>query len=270
MKNKVVYLGENIKFLRQRKKKSQQELAEALGMTRVKLNSYENTHRCNMPAEDLLNVADYFKMSVDTLLKVRLQTLSELKLRALEAGNDVYMSGAKIRVLAKTVDEKNKENIEVVNLKARAGYTNGYADPEFVGALPRFQLPTLNREKKYRMFQVSGDSMLPVPDGSFVIAEYIEDWRMLREDEPCIVLTKNEGIVFKILRNQTKKERQFVLHSLNPLYEDYTLPVSEIREIWKFTNFISSHLPEEITAIDSLTELVREMKQEMSLIRKKL
>ena len=47
------------------------------------------------------------------------------------------------------------------------GYTRGFADPEFVKVLPVFQLPFLSRDKKYRTFQISGDSMLPIPDGSY-------------------------------------------------------------------------------------------------------
>ena len=53
-------------------------------------------------------------------------------------------------MLTTTVDSKNKENIEVINQKASAGYRTGFADPEYIKVLPTFQLPFLSADKKYR------------------------------------------------------------------------------------------------------------------------
>src|SRR5665648_762449 len=82
----------------------------------------------------------------------------------LESGFDVFVKGSKLRVLTTTVDSTNTENIELVPEKAKAGYMRGFADPEFVRELPVFQLPFLSPERKYRTFQISGDSMSPIPD----------------------------------------------------------------------------------------------------------
>src|SRR5204863_2002257 len=110
--------------------------------------------------------------------------------------------GTKLRILATTVDSKNKENIEVVPLKAKAGYKSGYADPEFIKGLPTFQLPILYNDRKYRMFQISGDSMLPIPDKSWVVGEYVENFNDIKDGHPYILLTNDEGIVFKMAYNQ--------------------------------------------------------------------
>jgi hypothetical protein len=104
--------------------------------------------------------------------------MPESQIRLLEGGNDVFIKGSTIRVLSGTVDSSNNENIELVGHKAKAGYTTGFADPEFVKVLPVFQLPFLSREKKYRTFQISGDSMLPIPDGSYVTGEFIHSFNL--------------------------------------------------------------------------------------------
>ena len=70
----------------------------------------------------------YYKVSIDTLVKIDLSKLSEFQLSELERGNDVYVTGSRLRVIATTVDSQNRENIEVVPLKAKAGYKNGFAD----------------------------------------------------------------------------------------------------------------------------------------------
>ena len=100
--------------------------------------------------------------------------------------------------------------------------------------LATFQLPFLSREKKYRTFQISGDSMLPIPDGSWVTGEYVQNWRSVKTGRPYIILTVDDGIVFKIVENRIKEEGKMVLHSLNPLYDDYDVEVASVREIWKF------------------------------------
>ena len=84
-------------------------------------------------------------------------------LEELENGFDSFISGSKLRVLSSTVDQNDNENIELVPLKAKAGYTNGYSDPDFISQLPTFQLPFLSKERKYRTFQIDGDSMYPIP-----------------------------------------------------------------------------------------------------------
>ena len=88
-----------------------------------------------------------------------MQQLSESQFTDLQNGFDVFIRGSKLRVIATTVDSDNNDNIEFVNEKAKAGYVNCFADPEYIGKLPVFQLPFLSKEKKYRAFTIEGDSM---------------------------------------------------------------------------------------------------------------
>jgi hypothetical protein len=67
----------------------------------------------------------------------------------------------------------------------------------------------------------------------------------------CIILTQEEGIVFKIAYNQIKQEEKPpVLKSLNPNYDPYEVPATDIREVWSFCNYISAEIPEEYWAKD--------------------
>ena len=209
------YFSGNIRLLRNRKKRTQEEVAIALDIKRAKYNSYENGIAVNPPLETLVAISSYFKMNIDTLIKVDLSALSEFKLYELEKGFDDYMRGTKLRVLTTTVNSNNRENVELVNMRARAGYTNGYSDPEFISSLPVFQLPYLSPERKYRAFQLEGDSMHPIPHGAFVIAEFIQNWKDVKDGTPCIVVTEDEGIVFKIVENKLKDEKTLLLKSLN-------------------------------------------------------
>ena len=72
-----------------------------------------------------------------------------------------------------TIDNNGENVIEIIPHKARAGYLSGYSDPEFIEGLQHISLPFL-KNGKFRAFPVSGDSMPPHKEGSFIIGRYIE------------------------------------------------------------------------------------------------
>ncbi|MCF8378330.1 MAG: LexA family transcriptional regulator [Bacteroidales bacterium] len=264
-----MYFNSNIKFLRKRKGRTQDDVAFSLDMKRSTLSGYEN-EVAKPSVEVLLAFSDYFKLSVDTLIKIDLTSLPESQLVQLERGYDVYIKGSSLRVLATTVDNENEENIELVSEKAKAGYTSGFSDPEYIKVLPTFKLPFLSRERKYRTFQISGDSMLPIPDKSFVTGEYIDNWNFVKDGQPCIILTMDDGIVFKIVENKIQNEGKIKLYSLNTLYEPYEIDVKDVKEIWKFVNYISSEMPDRNIEKDELVSEMKALRQEVRAIQMKL
>ena len=262
-----MYFDSNIKLLRKRKKLTQDEVAAQLQMKRSTLSGYEN--KVAQPGLDILLLfSAYYNIAIDTLLKVDLSKLRETQLQQLEHGEDVFLRGGNLRVLASTVNAHNQENIELVPVKAQAGYTNGFADPEYISELQVFQLPFLSGEKKYRSFQLQGDSMLPIPEKAWVTGEYVLDWKELKTGEACVVLTMDDGIIFKIIENRIEKEGKVILYSLNPLYEPYEIHVSGIREIWKFIHFISHEIPEPVIPENQLVRTVAGLKQDMERLKR--
>jgi len=259
MKGQKLFWAENLRFLRNRKKISQDELAEKLEISRSKLNAHENGVSKNPPLEDLLKISEYFHVAVDTLLKIDLSKITELKLRELEAGNDIYMSGGRIRVLSITVNPANRENIEYVPLKAKAGYLAGYNDPEFIEQLPKFTLPHLPEKRTYRMFTTEGDSMLPIPENCLVITEYVDDWNILK-DTPCIVIMQSEQrFLFKMVSSLVEKNRTLLLHSLNPLYKDQEVFAGDVLEIWKYHSHITDVIPSSDNMMQQILNCVKEI-----------
>src|SRR4030042_138061 len=264
-----MYFTSNIKFLRKRRGRTQDDVAVALNLKRSTLSGYENG--VAQPGIDILvSFSGYFNMSIDTLLKIDMTKLSESQLGELERGYDAYIKGSNLRVLTTTVNSENRENIELVAEKAKAGYTTGYADPEYIGELPVFRLPFLSDKRKYRTFQLKGDSMLPIPDGSWVTGEYLQNWMDIISGRAYIVFTLNDGIVFKILENNISSDGKLVLFSLNPLYEPYEVHISEVKEIWKFVNYISSKLPEPVLPEKQIFQSIAVMKNDLERIKAKL
>lgn len=261
--------GQNIKLLRKRRGRTQDDVAVAMDMKRSTVSGYENGV-AEPGIEALLAFSAYYKIAVDTLLKVDLSKLNESELSQLERGFDVFISGSKLRVLTTTVNSENNENIELVNHKASAGYRTGFADPEYIRVLPTFQLPFLSSERKYRTFQINGDSMLPIPDGSWVTGEFVQNWKLLRDGQAYIVLTIEDGIIFKILEERIESEGRLLLHSLNPLYESYFIDIKDVREIWRFVHYISAELPEPNLPRNEFASSLASLKKEMAEIKAKL
>ena len=262
-----MHFSSNIKFLRKRYRKTQAELASILGFSRSTLNNYENNiAEPGLPA--LISLADYFHIAIDTLLRIDLSSFRDSQLYELERGQDVFLRGSNIRVLATTVNSKNMDNIELVSEKAKAGYLNGFADSEYISGLPVFSLPFLSNEKKYRAFQISGDSMLPIPDKAWIVGEFVQDWTAIRSGGYYVVLTLNDGIVFKQV-NRFGEVGYLEMISTNKSYMSYNLSFVEIREVWQFTCYITSDIPE-ADVITHLAGQIEGIKRELNSINKKL
>ncbi len=257
----------NIKLLRTRKKRTQSELAEALNLKRTTINAIENS--ISQPTVNHLQAfSKYFGIAIDTLINVDMRKLSESQFTDLKNGFDVFIRGTNLRVIATTVDRNNKDNSELGNEKAKAGYATNFADPEFIGNLPVFQLPFLSKEKKYRAFSISGDSMLPIPSGSIVIGEFIQDFYNIKKGEAYVIITRDEGIVFKIVENYLSESRSFLLVSLNSAFKPYKLPIVEVKEAWKFVCYMNTEIPEPAADIQKVLQTVNEMKFEIQNLKK--
>jgi hypothetical protein len=131
-------------------------------------------------------------------------------------------------------------------------------------------MPFLSREKKYRTFQIVGDSMLPIPTGSWVTGEFIQNWHLLRDGQAYIILTIEDGIVFKVVENHIKDEGKLRLYSLNSLYKPYEIDIKEVREIWKFVHYISSEMPETNQPRQNLERAVADIKRDVEHLKQSI
>ena len=228
------FFSQNLRFLRSKmsEKTSQEKLAELLNIKKPTLGSYESG-RAEPKYADLIALAEFFKVEVDELLK------EDLSKRIPGLSNK-----PKLRILATTVDQNNEENIEMVPVKALAGYTASYDDIGFIQELPTFQVPFLPKNKKYRVFPIKGESMLPLQPGSLVFAEYVEDWTSIKDGTICIVVTREDGVVLKQVINHLAERKVLILNSTNKTYDPYPILGSEIQEIWKFAGYFHEAFPE--------------------------
>ncbi len=241
--------SENIRLLRSRKNVSQQTIANELFITRAALSKYEEG-KSEPPIQTLSKLAKYYHVSIDVLVGVDLEKV--------DLNNLMKMADNRI-LLPVLVDKDYNDNIELVPVKAKAGYLLGYGDPEFIQNLQQMSLPFL-KEGKFRAFPIEGDSMPPHRAGAFIVAKYVEKLSEIKSGKTYVVLSKEDGIVYK--RVFRKKENEYELHSDNPVYQPYKIHVNEILEVWEHAVSIATteYEPENLDYID-----IKEMLQQLRI-----
>jgi transcriptional regulator with XRE-family HTH domain len=232
----MAIVNRNLKFLRVQQGLTQKQLAEKLGLKQAAVGAYEE-ERSTPPVTCLVEISRIFGVSIDLLINKDLSQVPQKEWKA--------KSGSRGKeVLAITVDQHNKENVELVLQKASAGYLSGYQDPEYVKDLPKISLPVLPRNKTFRAFEIQGESMLPVLPGSIIFGEYIEDTASIKNGKLYVLVTRQDGIVFKRVFNFADQQGKFLLVSDNRAYEPYSINADEVLEIWAAKAFYSSQFPE--------------------------
>jgi phage repressor protein C with HTH and peptisase S24 domain len=171
-----------------------------------------------------------------------------------------------------TVDDNNRDNIELVPHKAAAGYLNGYADVEYIKELPRFKLPIpILSRGTFRAFEITGDSMLPILPGTIVIGEWLEDIQNLKSGKSYVLVTQREGVVYKRVFNYLKENGKLFLVSDNRQYAPYQIDAAEVIEVWAAKAYISVQFPDANTknemSMEQLSGVVMELQQELKSMK---
>lgn len=253
-------VSKNIKHLRTLKNFSQEGLAEELKVTRSRIGSYEE-NRSSPTLDFLIDFSNYFKIPIDILLKNDLTKTKDVSF--IEVGEK--------RVLFPIiVDEHNENLIEVVSAKTSAGYLLGYDDPEYIEQLEKIKLPFLPTGK-HRAFPIKGDSMLPMKDNSYVVAEFVEDILDVKNGTSYIIVTKNDGMTYKRVYNQIEEKGSLLLKPDNREYQSYEVPISEVLELWKFTCSINTQeYDEHELKLSSIIQMFNGLGVELELLKKSL
>tara|TARA_Y100000992_G_scaffold220353_1_gene152675 strand:+ start:467 stop:1231 length:765 start_codon:yes stop_codon:yes gene_type:complete len=254
----MVNVNENIRFLRKKKGWTQEKFSKKIGIKRSLVGAYEEG-RSDPRLNNLLKMCEVFKISLDNILKKDVTQLPE----------DQYLNteDQNVKVLSITVDKFGEENIELINQKASAGYLNSYSDFEFIQNLPKFQLPFLNFSGTHRAFEIKGDSMLPLTSGSIVIGKYLEDLSYVRDGKTYILLTKEDGIVYKRVQTQ---ENSLELISDNKEYDPYIISNYDILEIWEAIAFFSIDFPNPNNEYSSIKNHINNLYANLDDLKKKL
>lgn len=244
--------GKNLKYLRKLRGWTQEEFAARLKIKRSLLGAYEE-ERAEPRIEVLEMVGDIFKL-----------TLDELLLTELGENKGSYLSRRRAQKLAAGSNE-----ITFVPVKAAAGYLAGYADPEYIDELNTFTLPML-AAGNYRAFEIVGDSMLPTPSGSIIIGEMTPSIEDVKSNQTYIVVSRNEGIVYKRVMKNPKSKGKLTLVSDNAAYQPYTVNANDVIELWKANMVITKANVQPKWDVNQLANMVSTLQDQVTTLKNRL
>ena len=244
--------NQNLKYLRKLRGWTQEEFAQKLRIKRSLLGAYEEERA--EPRIDVLEVVcDIFKLTLDDLLR---KDLSDSKAN--------YIAKRRALKLA-----SGRSDIPFVPVKAAAGYLAGFADPEFVDELNTFTLPMLSGGN-YRAFEIIGDSMLPTPSGSVIVGEKVDNVDEVKNNTACIVVSRNEGIVYKRIQKNGRAKNKLTLASDNPVYHPYTVNTEDVLEMWQAQMILSKANQQQRWDVGQLSNMVSDLQEQVISLRKKM
>jgi transcriptional regulator with XRE-family HTH domain len=244
--------NKNLKYLRKLRGWTQEEFAQKLRIKRSLLGAYEE-ERAEPRIEVLELTGNIFKLSLDELL---LKDLSEGK------GN--YLAKRRAQKMESAGNE-----IHMVPIKAAAGYLAGYADPEFIDELNTFTLPML-APGNYRAFEIVGDSMLPTPSGSVIVGEKIEKLDDVKTNNTYIVVSRQEGIVYKRIMKNNRSKSKWTLISDNPSYQPYNVEADDILEVWQAQLVMTKANTQQRWDVNQLAGMVNNLQEQVSTLKKRM
>ena len=244
--------GKNLKYLRKLRGWTQEEFASKIKIKRSLLGAYEE-ERAEPRIEVLELVGSIFKLSLDELL---LKDLTDTK--------GSYLAKRRAQKMTAASNE-----IHLVPVKAAAGYLAGYADPEFIDELNTFTLPML-ASGNYRAFEIVGDSMMPTPSGSIIVGEKIDNVEDVKTNSTYIVVSRQEGIVYKRILKNNRAKNKWTLVSDNPSYQPYNVEVNDILEVWQAQMIITKANTQQRWDVNQLAGLVSNLQQQVSTLKKRM
>lgn len=244
--------NKNLKYLRKQRGWTQEEFAQRLHIKRSLVGAYEE-ERADPRIDVLEIVCDIFKLTLDDILR---KDLSDTKGGYLAKRRAMKMSSGPVE-------------IPFVPVKVAAGYLAGYADQDFIDELNTFTLPMLSGGE-YRAFEIIGDSMLPTPSGSIIVGEKVESIDNLKNNTPCVVVSRNEGIVYKRVVRNNRPRNKLTMVSDNPSFHPYTMNAEDVLEMWQAQMIISKVKTQDRWDMHQLTNIVTELQEQVSTLKKRM
>jgi transcriptional regulator with XRE-family HTH domain len=254
------YIASNIRYIRARKGFTQEYFAEELKWSRSMVMSFESG-RTEPSINRLIELSKYTRIPIDTLIKTDLRKSKDVS----------FIEIANNRVLFPImVDEENENIIEVIPIKATAGYLAGYDDPEYIEQLEKIKLPFLPTGK-HRAFPIKGDSMLPVKNGAYIVGKYIEDFFDIKDGRTYIIVTLNDGMTYKRVYNNIADNGTLRLSPDNKNYQPYDVPISEVIEVWEYACSINTEEYDEAELkISSILQMFNSLGIELKALEKSI
>ena len=229
------FIGKNIKKIRAVKKMSQTDFANIFDMSRTAIGAYEDG-RAEPKIETIIQIAQYFQLSIDTLLTKELTV------------NELFKFNLITEELAEEANKANENRDELsyqtpfVGLNSSLDYVVNYHNQDFINQLPVISFPFISH-KKSRAFQLEGSEMEYENTGlhhkDILLCIPVKEMKDLVNDQLYVVVHE-KGL---IIRRYVGRQKSYLhLKADNPSYDVLLIKEKQVLEIWEATAVFSDQL----------------------------
>ncbi len=223
---------------------------------------------------------DYLPQSLSEVIRGRRDVTIELIRKAVERYkiNPMYLytgSGPmfmtnedrkSFKVLTIVKNQQDEERIVHVPTQLQHHYVESVNNPSFIQNLPSFSLPDYKYQSgTFRCFDVHCDEMEPTLMASEkVVCSYIEPdlWeRGIKSNYIYVVVSNGALFIRRVVNKLLEQENRIELHADNQKFEQVSLGLSEIKEIWMVKTKIGSFVPDQILSRITIMNELKELKQ---------
>ncbi len=207
---------DNILYLRKKKKLTQEQIAEKLGVGRTTITNYEAG--TSEPSYELLSkLANILDVGVGELLDVNLTN------KKYPTNNDQF------NYVAEPDGEYIAQQIPLIPQSAKAGL-NTFDICVYKGQIDQyFKVPILNQAADFAI-KIEGDSMSPkYAAGTYVICKNITGVLDVRWERVYLILVNHAPMLKRIYPSQNAET--LILRSDNQLYRDIEVLKNDINSI---------------------------------------
>lgn len=225
-----------LKQLRKKKKISQSDLADIVGVSLRTIQLYEKEN-ANIPIKNLSKIAEYFEMGIDRLYA-----------KEVNESDIIYDSGnadlGKAHTIRKLGPGKYLLSVPLLVESEQLAHVDKIDDMKYLNTLPQVGF-LVNQVSvgKYLAFEILNNSMdnglvNRIPQKSMVLGKRVAEKELLKKikDESVQgILICSNTIMCKNITWYNKEKKSILCHSLNgsPEYPDFEVALSEVSEIYK-------------------------------------
>ncbi len=233
MKNGNGFKAERIIMLRDLLNLSQVNFAKKIHISQGALSQIENG-KSQISLETLYNISKELNVNCNWVVNGTGEIFYQ---------DEKSVNGVATKHVVVETKHKGANSICLVNADAHAGYVTGYSKQNFIKSLNAYQIPGYE-EGIYRMFEVTGDSMMPtISPAEIVITEFAKDPTAL-ENGTLVVVVTEEAVLAKRIYYYENDRNIVILKSDNVKYKTFSIQKNKILESWVVKGKITSSFVE--------------------------
>lgn len=273
-------ISENIKYLRNLNRLTQEQFSSRIGIKRSLLGAYEEA-RANPPLDKLKLIAQSFGVSVDALIKQDIRRMRETP--DITLGFEKRNPIPEPRKVTELLDEllppvkkdpqptvvesprfevpvETRTKVELMPVESPKPTPMAYSHHPAPSVFPGF-----SGSPQSRAFEKVTD--FPIAE-AWVVGEPISDLLSLPDGHYFILETKPYGLIYRRLYNQIKSKGNYLLVSDLDGVSPREIEVKDIVEAWSMKGYFVWQVPPPPPSLTKVTELVEELQFELNRIKK--